>query len=369
MLAEAADGFLTQHYTSAQRETSIASGFDRNLWQRFAELGWLGMIVPAEHGGLGLGAVETGIVCEAMGRALVIEPYVEMAVIAPSLIMRLGTPEQKQIWLQQIAEGALRVTVAIAEPASGSVLDQIAAAAGRTTAGWRLSGCKSLVFGAVEADLVLIVARSERLLRVFAVPLPDDRVRITPWQTVDLRRSAVLDLDNLLLAGHALLGEDADARPAVEAALDAGLVAMAWEAAGCMDVLLKQTIDYTTTRQQFGRPLAANQVLRHRMVQMKLQLEMTRAAALHAAMADPEDPVARGRAASGAKAKAGEAAKFVAEQAVQLHGGNGATDELEIGAYYKRLMALRLLYGGPEHHLLRHARLSEVLGAERRLYA
>ena len=371
MLAEAGAGFLAQQYTTAQRAISIETGFDDSVWQRFAELGWLGMIVPQEHGGLGLGAVETGIVGEMMGRALVIEPYVEMAILAPSLISRLGTPEQKARWLPEIAEGKLRVTAAIAEPGAGIGLDQIATLATRTEDGWRLKGRKHLVFGAQSADLLLIVARVKAeeaaSLRVFAIPMPDHRIGITPWQTVDLRRSATLDLDDLSLTDEALVGEDADARFGIEASIDAALVAMSWEAVGCMDVLLKQTIDYTKTRHQFGRPLSSNQVLRHRMVEMKLQLETTRGAALHAAMLDGSDAVVRGRAASGAKAKSGEAARFIAEQAVQLHGGNGVTDELEIGAYYKRLMALRLLFGGPEHHLERHARLSAALGAERRL--
>jgi len=371
MLAEAGAGFLAQQYTSAQRGISIGTGFDDGVWQRFAELGWLGMIVPEEHGGLGLGAVETGIVCEMMGRALVVEPYVEMAILAPSLISRLASPEQKKRWLPQIAEGKLRVTAALAEPGSRIGSDQLATLATRTEDGWRLKGRKHLVFGAESADLLLIVVgvKSEEAasLRVFAVPVPDQRIGITPWQTVDQRRSAMLDLDDLLLTEDALVGEDVDARFATDASIDAALVAMSWEAVGCIEVLLQQTIEYTKTRQQFGRPLSSNQVLRHRMVEMKLQLETTRGAALHAAMLDGSDAVARGRAASGAKAKAGEAARFVAEQAVQLHGGNGVTDELEIGAYYKRLMALRLLYGGPEHHLERHARLSAALGAERRL--
>ena len=159
------------------------------------------------------------------------------------------------------------------------------------------------------------------------------------------------------MPASALLGDKADALPAIEKVVDYAIAAMASEATGCMQVLLEATIAYTKQRVQFGKPLSDNQVLRHRMASMAVKIEEARASALNAVLMADADPVTRARAASGAKVKVGRAGRFVAEQAVQLHGGMGVTEELNVGAYFKRLMAIEIVFGSPEFHLLRYGRL------------
>src|SRR6266568_739205 len=170
-------------------------------------------------------------------------------------------------------------------------------------------------------------------------------------------RACNLDLRDISLSADALLGDGADALPAIEAVVDRAMAAMGAEAVGIMQTLLEQTLEYTKIRKQFGRPLSANQVIRHRLADMAMQCDEARSMALRAALMVGAEPVARSRAASGAKAKIGKCARFVAEQSVQLHGAMGVTEELDIGSYFKRLLAFDTMFGGSAHHYLRHAAL------------
>ena len=363
LLGESAGRFIAGRYSFEQRRAILqsAEGFSRDIWREFADLGWLGLSVPEEFGGLGAGAVETGIVMEALGKALVVEPYLASAVIAPQLIAALGSPEQKAELLPRLAEGKLLVAFAHAEPQAGFALENVSTMAIRADEGWHISGRKDLVLGAPWADTLLVVARisggqhSRSGIGVFAVPAKAAGVGMTSYQTLDGARAANIAFDE---AAGMLLGDNLDALPAVEKVADAAIAAMATEATGCMQVLLDTTIAYTKQRIQFGKPLADNQVLRHRMASMAVKIEEARASALNAVLNVDADPLIRARAASSAKVKVCRAGRFVAEQAVQLHGGMGVTEELNVGAYFKRLMAIDVIFGSPEFHLQRHARLS-----------
>lgn len=372
LLEDVARRFFKEHYSAEQRNDIIVreGGWSDKVWKKFAELGWLGLRVPPEYGGQGLGMVEAGLVAGTLGEALVVEPLLISAVLASVLIDRLATPEQKSRYLPALTSGEQRFAVAICEPQCAHDLDQLATCAIRSDRGWQLSGCKSLVFGACKADLFLVISRlgsrADRSFGVFAVPALMSPEK-TPYRTADRQQAAHLVFRDVRLPDDALLGSDQDNRAAIELALDATLVTMAWEAVGCMDALLAATIDYVSVRKQFGRTLSSNQVIRHRLAQMKVQIELARAAALHAALViDRSDSIEAARAASGAKVKAGEAGRFVAEQAVQLHGGMGVTEELMIGSYFKRLMTLRLLFGSPDFHLERHVGLTARLKAGER---
>ena len=363
LLGDAAGRFIAGRYSFEQRRAILqsAEGFSRDIWREFADLGWLGLSVPEEFGGLGAGAVETGIVMDALGRALVVEPFLSSAVIAPQLIATLGSQEQKVGLLPSVVEGKSLFALAQVEPQAGFALEDVSTMAVRTDAGWRITGRKDLVLGAPWAGTLLVVARvsggqqSRNGIGVFLVPADASGVSMTAYQTLDGARAANVVFDE---APGDLLGDNQDALPAVEKVADTAIAAMASEATGCMQVLLDTTIAYTKQRIQFGKPLADNQVLRHRMASMAVKIEEARASALNAVLNVGADPVTRARAASSAKVKVCRAGRFVAEQAVQLHGGMGVTEELNVGAYFKRLMAIDVIFGSPEFHLQRHARLS-----------
>jgi len=363
LLGDAAGRFIAGRYSFEQRRAILQSreGFSRDIWREFADLGWLGLSVPEEFGGLGAGPVETGLVMEALGRALVLEPYLATAVISVSLIGDLGTQSQKSDMLPAIAEGKSVLAFAQAEPQARFALDDVATTATRAGGGWRLTGRKDLVLGAPWADALLVTARMSGGQRdrtgigVFVVPAKSAGLSVADFQTLDGARASNIIFKDVPATA---LGENADALPAIERATDIAIAAMASEAAGCMQVLLDTTIAYTKQRIQFGKPLADNQVLRHRMASMAVKLEEARASALNVILNIDADPLTRARAASSAKVKVGRAGRFIAEQAVQLHGGMGVTEELNVGTYFKRLMAIDVIFGSPEFHLQRHARLS-----------
>ncbi|ETR78059.1 acyl-CoA dehydrogenase [Afipia sp. P52-10] len=366
LLGDAAGRFAAGRYSFEARRAILqsADGFSRDIWREFADLGWLGLNIPEDFGGLGTGAIETGVVMEAFGRALVVEPYLQTAVVAANLISGLGTQEQKQALLPPIAEGRSIGVLAHGEPQARYVLDDVATTAMRNGSGWTLSGRKDVVLGAPWADMLLVSARISGGQRdrsgigLFLVPAKSARLTARAYQTVDGARASNIVLENVAVPADALLGGSEDALPSIEAAIDRAIAAMASEALGCMQVLLDTTIAYTKTRIQFGKPLAANQVLQHRMAAMAVKLEEARGSALNAALMADADPVTRARAASGAKVKVGRAGRFVAEQAVQLHGGMGVTEELNVGAYFKRLMAIEIIFGSPDFHLQRYMRLA-----------
>ncbi len=366
LLGEAAGRFIAGRYSFEARRAILQSpeGFSRDIWREFADLGWLGLSIPEEHGGLGASAVETGLVMEALGRALVVEPYLPTAVICARLIAELGSEEQKSELLPPIVEGKSLFAFAHAEPQARFALEDVATMATRTHEGWHISGRKDVVLGAPWADTLLVAARISGNQRersgigVFVVPAPSEGLTTTAYPTLDGGRAGNIELIEVAVPAEALLGDNADALPAIEKVVDYAIAAMASEATGCMQVLLDTTIAYTRQRIQFGKPLADNQVLRHRMASMAVRIEEARASALNAVLMADADPVTRARAASSAKVKVGRAARFVAEQAVQLHGGMGVTEELNVGAYFKRLMAIEIVFGSPEFHLRRHARLS-----------
>jgi alkylation response protein AidB-like acyl-CoA dehydrogenase len=363
LLGDAASRFVAGRYGFEARRAILQSreGFSRDIWREFADLGWLGLSVPEEFGGLGVSAVETGLVMDALGRALVVEPYLSTAVVAANLIAELGSQQQKSEMLGPIVEGKAIHAFAQAEPQARFALDDVATMAVRAGEGWRLSGQKTLVLGAPWADTLLVTARiaggqqDRSGIGVFAVPAKAAGLSATDFPTLDGARASNITLQEVPAT---LLGDCEDALGAIEKATDIAIAAMASEAIGCMQVLLDTTIAYTKQRVQFGKPLADNQVLRHRMAAMAVKLEEARGSALNAVLNADAEPLARALAASSAKVKVGRAGRFVAEQAVQLHGGMGVTDELNVGAYFKRLMAIETIFGSPDFHLQRHAQLS-----------
>jgi alkylation response protein AidB-like acyl-CoA dehydrogenase len=365
LLRESADRFVGETYTADHRRKTAAepNGFSPATWQKFAELGWLALPIAEEHGGLGGGAIETGILMEAFGRGLVSEPYLSTVVIGAGLIAACGSEAQKRALLPKVADGSLLLAFAHAERAARFDLAKVETTATKTPGGWRLNGAKIAVLDGNAASQIIVSARlvsangSSGKLCLFLVPAATPGMVLHDYPRLGGARAGSLELRDVQLSADALLGDGSDALPAIEAVVDRAMAALGAEAVGIMQTLLDTTLEYTKIRKQFGRPLSANQVIRHRLADMAMQCDEARSMALRAALMADAEPVARGRAASGAKAKIGNCARFVAEQSIQLHGAMGVTEELDIGLYFKRLLAFDTLFGGSAHHYRRHAAL------------
>jgi alkylation response protein AidB-like acyl-CoA dehydrogenase len=368
LLRDSAERFIEQSYDAEHRRKMANDplGFSPKVWTEFAELGWLALPIPEQFGGLGGGAVDIGILMEAFGRGLVSEPYVATVVLGAGLIERCGSTAQKQAHLPRVADGSLKLAFAHSERAARFDLAKVSTSATRTPQGWRLSGSKIAVLDGHAADEIIVSAHlcdhqgPSRRLGLFLVPIQTPGLVISDYPRLGGGHACNVELTGVLLPEDALLGDRHDALPAIEWAVDRAMAALGSEAVGIMQTLLDTTLDYTKIRKQFGRPLSANQVIRHRLADMAMQVDESRSMALRAALNTDAEPVARARAASGAKAKIGKCARFVGEQSIQLHGGMGVTEELEVGAYFKRLIAFDTLFGGSAHHYHRHAELGRA---------
>jgi alkylation response protein AidB-like acyl-CoA dehydrogenase len=365
LLRESVDRFIAGSYDADHRRRSAGDplGFSPAIWKQFAELGWLALPIAEEYGGLGAGSVETGILMEAFGRGLVAEPYLATVVLSAALIAECGSEAQKQAILPKIADGSLVLAFAHSERAARFDLAHVETVAKQTSTGWQLIGHKTAVLDGNAADQIIVSARvadangAPGKLCLFLVPAGTSGLSLRDYPRLGGGRACNLDLRDVHLGADARLGDGSDALPNIEAVIDRALAALGSEAVGIMQIMFDMTLEYTKVRQQFGRPLSANQVIRHRLADMAMQCDEARSIALRAALMADAEPVARGRAASGAKAKIGKCARFVAEQAVQLHGAMGVTEELDIGSYFKRLLAFDTMFGGSAHHYRRHAAL------------
>jgi alkylation response protein AidB-like acyl-CoA dehydrogenase len=365
LLRESAERFVTETYTADHRRrmANESSGFSAAIWKQFAELGWLALPIDEAYGGLGGGAIEIGILMEAFGRGLVSEPYLATVVLGAGLVAECGSAAQRQAILPKVADGSLCLALAQSERAARFDLGHVETTATKTSDGWRLGGNKIAVLDGAAAGQIIVSARvanangTSGKLGLFLVPSGTPGLTLRDYSRLGGGRGCNLDLADVRLPADALFGDGGDALPAIEAVIDRAMAALGAEAVGIMQTLLETTLQYTKIRKQFGRPLSANQVIRHRLADMAMQCDEARSMALRAALMVDAEPVARSRAASGAKAKIGKCARFVAEQSVQLHGAMGVTEELDIGAYFKRLLAFDTLFGGSAHHYRRHAAL------------
>ncbi|WP_027555717.1 acyl-CoA dehydrogenase family protein [Bradyrhizobium sp. Cp5.3] len=365
LLRESAERFVTESYDADHRRKMANDplGFSPVVWKQFGELGWLALPIAEEFGGLGGGAVEIGILMEAFGRGLVSEPYVATVVLGAALIDRCGSTAQKRARLPKIADGSLKLALAHSERAARFDLARVTTIANKTAQGWRLAGSKIAVLDGHAADEIIVSAHihdhrgPSGRIGLFVVPARTPSLAIADYPRLGGGRACNIELSDLHLPEDALLGDGDGALPAIEWAVDRAMAALDAEAVGIMQTLLETTLEYTKIRKQFGRPLSANQVIRHRLADMAMQVDEARSMALRAALKVDAAPVERARAASGAKAKIGKCARFVGEQSIQLHGGMGVTEELEVGAYFKRLIAFDTLFGGSAHHYRRHAML------------
>jgi alkylation response protein AidB-like acyl-CoA dehydrogenase len=366
LLSDTVQRFVREHYSFETRREILRSpdAWSRDKWQELAGLGLTALNVPEAYGGMGAGPIETMLAMNALGAGLVLEPFLASAVLAPALLTRLdNTPASAEL-LPLIASGERIVVVAHQEPNSRGELDLVATRAERTGDGFVLNGKKAVIVHGGLADEFLLTARTSGKpqdaagVRVFRVPADAEGLQITRYRTFDGLSAADLTLERVRVEADALLGSEGQTLPAIEAAHHVALSALCAEAVGVMKAVHAATVEYTKNRKQFGQPISRFQVLQHRMVDMFIQTEQATSMSYLAALrCEDPDLAVRRHALSAAKALIGQAGRFVAQQAVQLHGGMGMTDELMVSHYFKRLTAIDLTWGDADAHLQRVAAL------------
>lgn len=363
LLGDGLRKFLSTRYALDKSRTAakLGAGWQPEIWRAFAqELGILGATLPEDFGGIGGGATELMVIAEALGHALVVEPYVETAVVSAGLLLRGGGDPAAEV-LAAIVEGEAVVALAATESDTGEFWQEVSTSATRDGDGWVLHGAKTVAVAAPLATHLLITAGTDNAIALFLTEFdasdPPQGVTVHCYRTIDDRRAADLEFDGFRLPAHALV--EADAWESLSQARDEGAAAVCAEAVGAMRKVLADTVEYCKQRQQFGVPIGSFQVLQHRLVDMYMEVEQASAAVHLAILNLGADDAVRTRATSAAKATIGRAAGFVGQNAVQLHGGMGMTEELAIGHYFKRLTAIQYEFGSTDFHIARYAELTK----------
>ena len=351
-LRDAVRRWVDKGFTFERRHgLAKAGGATRAVLQELADLGLTGLVVPPEHGGMGFGAVEAMVVAEELGRGLVNAPYAHAALLTPAL-MTAAPPALQAAWLPRVADGSALVVPALQERAARYRVLQVQTRAAYSGNGWRLSGAKTVVPAGDEADAFLVPARtagdddSSEGIALFLVERGADGLAVRGYPTQDGARAADLTLS---ATPAALIS--ADTADALVLAADIGIAASCAEAVGAMDRLVAITVEYMNTRKQFGVPIASFQALRHRIADVKMQLELGRSMSYYASLKLGEPAAQRRRALSQAKVQLGRSMRFVGQECTQIHGGIGVTDEYVSSHYFKRLTVLEMAYGDTLHHL------------------
>ena len=366
LLQESVSRFITNDYgfESRQKHSRSDAGYSLENWQTFAELGWLGVPFSENHGGFGGGAVETMLLMEEFGKGLVVEPYLATVVACGSALNEFGSEDQKSSFIPEIIDGSKLWALAFAEPQGRFNLADLTTTATARNGSYLLSGHKSVVINGPNANFFIVSVRTsgeqrdETGVSLFIIPSDAKGLSRRDYPTVDGQRASELILDNVELDEASRLGEEGQGLNILQQAIDFATLAIGSEAVGCMEVLYKDTVEYCKNREQFGQPIGKFQVLQHRMVDMFMEHEQSKSLMFMAAMRWDEGYGAEAqKAVSAFKVQVGKSGKFVGQSAVQLHGGMGMTDELNIGHYFKRLTIIDTMFGNVDHHLKRFGSL------------
>ena len=366
LLRDSLAAWLADHYDFDKRRAAVAKpeGRDPGVWKAFAdELGILGATFSEEDGGLGGGPIEAMIIQEELGRRLVTEPYLATAVIGGGLLKQARTPTARDL-IGEIIGGEAILAFAWAEPRGRDNLAALASTARRNGTGFVINGHKAVVSGAPWASHLVATARTgggerdRQGVSLFLVEKSTPGITTRDYPTVDGGRAADVFFENVSVPAEALIGQEGEALPLVERVVDEAIAATCAEACGVLRELHQGTVDYTRQRKQFGAPIASFQVLQHRMVDMYMHLEQAVSMTYMAHLKLGEGDAERARAASAAKVQVGRACRFVGQNAIQLHGGMGMTEELAIGHYFKRATLIEAAFGSTDHHLARYEALS-----------
>ena len=362
LLKDSVDGLLKTSYDFDQRKKyrGEKGGWSKNVWGKLAEQGLLGLPFTEEEGGFGAGAVETMIVMESLGRALVVEPYLPTVILGGGFLRRGGSAAQKEAYIPSIIDGSKTLAFAQLEKNSRYDLGDVTTSAKKNGDGWVIDGEKFVVLNGENAETLIVSARTAGGQRdrngigLFLVPANAKGVSIKGYPTQDGLHAADITFTAVEVGADAVIGDPAGALPLIETVVDDARIALCAEAVGEMDESLKTTVEYLKTRTQFGVAIGTFQVLQHRAADMFVAVEQARSMAMFATMAsDFEDAAERAKAVSAAKVQIGKSLKFVGEQAIQLHGGVGMTMEYKIGHYFKRLTMIESTFGDTDYHLRR----------------
>ena len=368
LLAKTAADFVGEHSPVSRmrelRDGGDPDGFSRALWKQMAELGWVGIPFPESCGGAEMGLAELAVVLEDLGRKLAPEPFLATVLLGGGAILRAGSDAQKEAWLPAVAEGAKLLALAHQEKASRFALHKVATRAERAGEGWRITGEKIAVLDGGAADALVVAARTAGAdddrdgLSLFLVPADASGLRVERQSRVDARAAALVHLEGAEVGPDALLGAEGAGLAVLETVVDAATVGLCAEMLGSMTEAFERTVEYLKQRQQFGVPIGSFQGLKHRAAEMFIEIELCRSAVMAAARAVDEGGDEARKLVSLAKARCSETAILVANEAIQMHGGIGMTDEHEIGFYLKRARVAELTFGDAAYHRDRWARLA-----------
>jgi len=333
------------------------------IGKKFAELGWLGISTSEDNGGFGGSAIESMLIMEAFGKGLVVEPFLETIIMSGGLIDEHGSDQQKSSILEPAIAGQLHLALAYAEPQSRFNLSDVVTEAKSDGDNFILNGYKSVVMNGPSANKIIISARTsgtqleENGITLFIVDGDSEGLNKTNYKTVDGRRASDLTIENVSVSKDDIVGQIDEGFDILDSSIDRAILAISAEAVGAMEVLYKTTVEYTKTREQFGTSIGKFQVLQHRMVDMFMEYEQCKSLLYMATMKHEEGSADAKKAISGLKYQVGKAGRFIGQQAVQLHGGMGVTDELNVGHYFKRLTTVGTIFGNSDYHLKKYTSL------------
>ncbi|ROZ69227.1 acyl-CoA dehydrogenase family protein [Ramlibacter sp. WS9] len=372
MLQDSVQRLLAERCSFEQRQALLGdpAGAGKTLWRQFAELGLLGLPFSEEDGGFGGGAVDTFIVMQTLGRALAPVPYLATVVLCGGLLRAAASPAQRAELVPAIAAGELTLAFAHSEAQARYDLTNVQTTARRQGNAWVLDGEKRFVLNGDTADRLIVSARvapagtGEDAIALFLVDANAPGLTRRGYATQDRGRSADVQLKSVQVGEEALIGKPGNALPAIEQAVDGAIAALCAEAVGAMTYAHELTVDYMKVRKQFGVAIASFQALQHRAVDMLVATEQARSMALYATMMCTEpDATERRCAISAAKVQVNNSGRFVGQEAVQLHGGIGMTEECQVGHYLRRLTMIEMMFGDTAHHVRQLARSGGLIAA------
>ena len=366
MIQQNVERFIEDNYDLNTRValSSSSPGFSTEYWQSMAELGWLGLPFEEEDGGFGGNQIDVLVVMEQFGRGLVLEPYLASIVMGGGALKRGGTDALKSEILPQVIEGTLQLAFAYAEEQSRFDLDDVMTSARKEGENFVLNGQKSMVQNAETADKIVVSARtssgqvSPQGITLFLIDADAEGLSRDNFPTVDGLRASEITLENVSVGPDRILGEVDQGFSILQSVANDAMLALSAEAVGAMEVLYKDTVDYTQQREQFDHPLSEFQVLQHRMVDMFMEYEQCKSLLYRATMETIQDPEAAQRTIHALMHLIGKSGMFIGENAVQLHGGMGMTEELRIGHYFKRLLVIDATFGNADYHLQKFSAFS-----------
>ncbi|MDA1075066.1 MAG: acyl-CoA dehydrogenase family protein [Proteobacteria bacterium] len=363
LLQESIARFVANEYAFEARQRIIKGpqGYDTANWATFAELGWLALTFSEEEGGFGWGSVATMILAEQFGKGLIVEPFVATVILAGGVLRHAGSKAQKEAILPGIVDGSRLGALAYVEPQGRFNLADLVTTGTAKGEDYLLNGHKAVVLNGPSADFLVVSARTGGAQRdtegvsLFLVEAKASGITRRDYPTVDGLRASEIMFEN---TPGQLIGEAGGGLAVLQQVIDEATLAIGAEAVGCMEVLYKATVEYCKTREQFGQPIGKFQVLQHRMVDMFMEYEQAKSLMFMAAMRLDEGygPQAQ-KAVSAFKVQVGKSGRFVGQQAIQLHGGMGMTEELNVGHYFKRLTVIDTMFGNVDYHLKRFGAL------------